>query len=94
MQWLGNNWIWVVFAVGMIAMHMFGHSGHGGHGGHGGRSGHGGHDDGSDPQEAKKSAESNPVLSAMSPVDGKHDHANMPSDLKSTKKGRKPSDIS
>jgi hypothetical protein len=27
MQWLGNNWIWIAFGVGIIAMHMFGHGG-------------------------------------------------------------------
>lgn len=35
MEWLSQNWIWVLFGVGMIAMHMFGHGGHGGHGGRG-----------------------------------------------------------
>ena len=34
MDWIAQNWVWVLFAVGMIAMHMFGHGGHGGHGGH------------------------------------------------------------
>ena len=33
MEWFSQNWVWVLFAVGMIAMHMFGHGGHGGHGG-------------------------------------------------------------
>ncbi len=32
MQWLAQNWVWVLFFVGFIAMHMFGHGGHGGHG--------------------------------------------------------------
>ena len=36
MEWFSQNWVWVLFAVGMIAMHMFGHGGHGKHGGHGG----------------------------------------------------------
>ncbi|PZO47560.1 MAG: hypothetical protein DCF16_17545 [Alphaproteobacteria bacterium] len=36
MNWLANNWIWIAFAVAMVAMHLFGH-GHGGHR-HGGRS--------------------------------------------------------
>ncbi len=31
MEWISQNWVWVLFAVGMIAMHMFGHGGHGGH---------------------------------------------------------------
>ena len=34
MDWLALNWIWVLFAVAFVAMHMFGHGGHGGHGGH------------------------------------------------------------
>ena len=33
MEWLLSNWIWIVFGVAMIAMHMFGHGGHG-HGAH------------------------------------------------------------
>ncbi len=36
MDWLAQNWIWVLFAVAFVAMHMFGHGGHGSHGGHGG----------------------------------------------------------
>ncbi|MBN8761892.1 MAG: hypothetical protein J0I63_00855 [Thiobacillus sp.] len=47
MDWLAQNWIWVVFFVLFIGMHLFGHGGHGG-GGHGGHSGHGG---GRDEQE-------------------------------------------
>jgi hypothetical protein len=34
MEWLSQNWVWVLFFTGFIAMHMFGHGGHGGHGGH------------------------------------------------------------
>ena len=33
MQWLSQNWIWVLVFVAFIAMHMFGHGGHGGCGG-------------------------------------------------------------
>ena len=33
MEWFSQNWVWVLFAVGMIAMHLFGHGAHGGHGG-------------------------------------------------------------
>ncbi len=29
MQWLLDNWIWVLLGGGMIAMHVFGHGGHG-----------------------------------------------------------------
>jgi len=32
MEWLTENWFWVVIGVAFIAMHMFGHGGHGGHG--------------------------------------------------------------
>jgi hypothetical protein len=31
MQWVLDNWVWILFGGGMIAMHMFGHGGHGGH---------------------------------------------------------------
>ncbi len=45
MQWLTDNWIWILLIGGMLAMHLFGHGGHGGHGGrgNGGHGGHGGH---------------------------------------------------
>lgn len=39
MKWLAENWIWIVFAIAFVAMHIFGHGGHGGHSGH---SNHGG----------------------------------------------------
>ena len=35
MEWFSQNWVWVLFAAGMFAMHLFGHGSHGGHGGHG-----------------------------------------------------------
>ncbi|MFV2060089.1 MAG: DUF2933 domain-containing protein [Gammaproteobacteria bacterium] len=31
MEWLTENWFWVLLGVGFIAMHLFGHGGHGGH---------------------------------------------------------------
>ena len=34
MTWLAQNWIWVLFGIAFVAMHLFGHGGHGGHGGH------------------------------------------------------------
>jgi hypothetical protein len=34
MAWISQNWVWVLFAVGMLAMHLFGHGRHGGHGDH------------------------------------------------------------
>ena len=33
MEWFSQNWVWVLFFAGFIAMHLFGHGGHGGHGG-------------------------------------------------------------
>lgn len=41
MDWLSQNWIWVLIFAAFIGMHLFGHGGHGGgcgggHGGHGG----------------------------------------------------------
>ena len=88
MQWFASNWIWIVFAVGMIAMHLFGH------GGHGGRSRHGSHDDGNDPQEAKKSVEAEPVADTTHPAGVTHDHVRVPSLLKSTDDDRRRDDRS
>lgn len=36
MQWLAENWVWIVVFVVFIGLHMFGHGGHGGGGGCGG----------------------------------------------------------
>ena len=33
MEWFSQNWVWVLFFIGFVAMRMFGHGGHGGHGG-------------------------------------------------------------
>ena len=30
MEWFLQNWVWVLFFAGFVAMHMFGHGGHGG----------------------------------------------------------------
>ncbi len=35
MEWFAQNWVWVLFFVAFLAMHLFGHGGHGGHGGQG-----------------------------------------------------------
>ena len=32
MEWLAQNWVWVVVFVVFIGMHLFGHGGHGGRG--------------------------------------------------------------
>lgn len=42
MDWLVQNWVWVVVFAVFIWMHLFGHGGHGGRGGHGGCCGGGG----------------------------------------------------
>ena len=31
MEWLSENWIFVLIAIAFVAMHLFGHGGHGGH---------------------------------------------------------------
>ena len=33
MEWFSQNWVWLLFAIGMVAMHIFGHGDHGGHDG-------------------------------------------------------------
>lgn len=35
MEWFSQNWVWVLFFIAFMAMHMFGHGGHGGHSGDG-----------------------------------------------------------
>jgi hypothetical protein len=37
MQWLTENWVFLLIGAAFVAMHLFGHRGHGGHGGHGRR---------------------------------------------------------
>lgn len=36
MDWLSQNWVWVLIFIAFFGMHMFGHGGHGGHGRSGG----------------------------------------------------------
>ena len=72
MTWLAQNWIWVLFGIAFVAMHLFGHGGHGGHGGH---SGHG--SDQSTRREsssvpAGRPAGSSPVIPAD--TSGSHNH--------------------
>jgi len=33
LDWLLENWVWVLIGIAFVALHLFGH-GHGGHGGH------------------------------------------------------------
>ena len=48
MDWLIENWFWVLIGIVFVAMHLFGHGGHGGHGRH---AGHGGsRDDAADAE--------------------------------------------
>ena len=49
MDWLAQNWIWVLFSIAFVAMHLFGHGGHGGHRGHG--------DHGSDPSSHREASD-------------------------------------
>lgn len=41
MDWLAQNWIWVLFGISFVEMHLFGHGGRIGHGGHGSHGDHG-----------------------------------------------------
>lgn len=47
MEWVQENWFFILFAALFIGMHFFGFGcgghGHGKHGGHGGDEGHEGH---------------------------------------------------
>lgn len=35
MDWLSQNWVWVLIGAAFVAMHLFGHGGHGRQGGQG-----------------------------------------------------------
>ena len=41
MDWILENWFWLLVGVLFIWMHTRMHGGHGGHGGHGSHGGHG-----------------------------------------------------
>jgi hypothetical protein len=34
MEWIRENWVFIIFLVFFIGMHLFGHGMHGGHGEH------------------------------------------------------------
>ncbi|MCO6474599.1 MAG: DUF2933 domain-containing protein [Melioribacteraceae bacterium] len=34
MEWLAENWFWVLIGILFVVTHLFGHGSHGGHGGH------------------------------------------------------------
>ncbi len=42
MEWLVENWFWILIGILFIALHLFGHRGHGGRGSSGSNGGHGG----------------------------------------------------
>jgi hypothetical protein len=69
MDWLAQNWIWVIFGIAFVAMHLFGHGGHGGHLGHGSNptSGH-------DPRNAQRPGEAGTELVAPSADISTHRH--------------------
>ncbi len=67
MDWLAQNWIWVLFGIAFVAMHLFGHGGYGGHGGHGSH--------GSDPTSRRDASDAaapgaTAVRLAVPPADG------------------------
>jgi len=51
MDWLAENWFWVLVGIAFIVLHLFGHGGHGGHGMHGG---HGKPDDKKDESKQRE----------------------------------------
>jgi hypothetical protein len=71
MNWLAQNWIWILFGVAFAAMRVFGHGGHGGHGG-----GHGSEQNGrggaSDAQPARTTEGADPAAPPAS--SGSHRH--------------------
>jgi hypothetical protein len=42
MNWLVENWPWLLFGAAFVALHLGSHGGHGGHGSHRPREGGGG----------------------------------------------------
>lgn len=42
MDWLAENWVWVLIGIAFVGMHFIGHGRHGGHGGHGSKDSKGG----------------------------------------------------
>lgn len=59
MEWVQENWFFILFAVLFIGMHLFGFGcgGHGKHGKHGGEKGHGEHEH-SNRESSKEKGES------------------------------------
>ena len=61
MDWLAQNWIWIIFGIAFVAMHLFGHGGHGGHRSHSSGSGDG---------NKAKPAKAGPVRATAPPATG------------------------
>ena len=56
MESITQNWLWILFGIFFVGMHMFGHGGHGGHGGHNSSDHTGAEDADSDDRSPKKSS--------------------------------------
>lgn len=54
MEWIAENWFWLIIGVLFIVMHVFGHGGHVSHGGHSGHGEHGGQEDNGDEKRSRK----------------------------------------
>ncbi|MBI4183865.1 MAG: hypothetical protein HY521_07700 [Proteobacteria bacterium] len=68
MEWLTENWTWLLLGLGMVGMHFLGHGRHGSHGGGHGCCGGGGHGDHAEPPKpspaeapGRPSRQSNPL---------------------------------
>ena len=64
MAWLTENWVWVLFGVAFIAMHLFGHGGHGGHGNQNGDGKLDGDSRSAEPQKASDEPATGPAAGA------------------------------
>ncbi len=57
MDWIRENWIFILFFILFVGMHLSGHGGcGGGHGGHGEEDEHKGHGEGSGETKEQKGA--------------------------------------
>ena len=64
MDWLLQNWFWVLIAIIFVGVHLVGHGGHGGHG-------HGKADEGDDPHHASDKDEETSQSHAHQPKGGR-----------------------
>ncbi len=54
MEWIRENWFFLLFFILFAAMHLVGHGGCGGHGGHEEKKGHWGHGEGFSEEKENK----------------------------------------